>query len=167
MINPSVVRKELPSPTDSRLALRLLPHLDSSELADLVADLSTGTASEMDETCFELVSSDESDELLLAAGLPLAFPAGDDLPEGEDEDADPFRAAVVSIEVARLRRFLSEMEPLHSKVVRLRWGLFGERPHSMQAVANRVGLSRTTVRRLHDRAIADLCCRFGPTSPLL
>src|SRR5437879_5512889 len=45
------------------------------------------------------------DERLLAHGLPVAFPVGDEMPDGVDDDADCHEAAVVSIEVARLRRF--------------------------------------------------------------
>jgi DNA-directed RNA polymerase specialized sigma24 family protein len=144
-----------------RPSLYAVPMVDSESRS---LSMSLVFEDDFDELPPELSSSwaeeNSLDEALLAQGFPVAQPFGDALPDQVDESADVHEAAVVNIETARLRRFLKQMDPLRSKIIRLGWGLDGP-PHSQQEIAARTGLSRAAVRRHLDEGLAELRERFG------
>ncbi len=100
------------------------------------------------------------DRQLMRSGLPVADLAGDALPEVAAPERDT-QEVVMDIRVAQLLRFLSELPPLQSKVVRLYWGVGGSGSHSQAEVAEHVGVSQTSVSRLLADGMAELCRRFG------
>ena len=151
--------------TPRRNPLRAVPAPDTAEFAELIAEL---LADEQRATVvsasapWKLLRSDE--EALLALGLPVALPAGDDLPELVDEDSDVHEAAVVNIQTACLHRYLREMDPRDSKVIRLVWGI-GCQPHTQMEAAARTGRSREAVRSALTRGMGELRVRFGAGLP--
>jgi len=72
-----------------------------------------------------------------------------------DPDADVHQAAVVNIEAARVRRFVRSLPMLERKVIAARYGLTGE-PLSCRQVGVRLGLSRSTVSDIEQRALQRL-----------
>lgn len=114
---------------------------------------------------------EELDRRLLEDGHPVAFCTGDELAElanvpdfDPDEDA---AAEVMDIRIGQLRRFLRDLPPLQNKVVRLYWGIGCDRAHSQVEVAERVGLSQTTVSRALAAGMAALCERFEVPADLV
>jgi RNA polymerase sigma factor (sigma-70 family) len=67
--------------------------------------------------------------------------------------ADPVDAAEMERRIEAALAQLSERE--HS-VLRLRFGLGGQKPRSLRNVSKRVGLSQEGVRRVEQRALAKL-----------
>ena len=118
------------------------PDAGSSTAAGYMSDLEAATL--------------ETEELLLAAGLPVATPVGDDLPNVADPDADVHDAAVVSIQAGLVHRYMRHLPPLERITLRLHYGLGGSTPHSQSEVAARVGLSRASVQRVLDSGLASL-----------
>jgi len=76
---------------------------------------------------------------LLGAGLPVALPVGDRLPELDDPSADVHEQAVTNIQTGALYKHLREMPRLEARVVRLVWGI-GCRPHSHARAAEKTGI---------------------------
>lgn len=72
-----------------------------------------------------------------------------------DPDADVHDAAVINIEAARVRRFVRALPMLERKVIAARYGLTGE-PLSCRQVSARLGLSRSTVSDIEQRALQRL-----------
>lgn len=163
-------RLEAVHPRDAKLGqqrpkLRAVPPLDSDEFevfsAELLAD--EEFACTLEGSTVEHESLFAINEKLLALGLPVAFLAGDRLPDVEDE-SDPHEATVTSIRIAYLHRYLREMPTLQSKVMRLFWGIGDDGPHSQTEVAHRTGLSQASVSRALVDGMAELRRRFGVTS---
>jgi len=156
----SHLRESHPSTNRGR-ALRVVPDPETEEFAQLLAELAAEqreSASEPTADAWESLPGD--DEALLALGLPVAQPAGDDLPDVVDERADVHEATVIRMRTAQLHRYLREMDPLDSKVMRLVWGI-GCRPHTQMEAAARTGRSRAAVRSALARSMDELCVRFG------
>lgn len=152
---------ELHPSTNPGRALRAVPDPETEEFAQLLAELAAEqreSAGEPTADAWESLPGD--DEALLALGLPVAQPAGDDLPDVVDEHADVHEATVISMQTAQLHRYLREMDPLDSKVMRLVWGI-GCRPHTQMEAAARTGRSRAAVRSALARSMDELCVRFG------
>lgn len=152
--------------TNRGVVLRAVPDPETEEFAQLIAELAAEQEHESPDDAssdsWELLRSDE--EALLALGLPVALPAGDDLPDLIDEDADVHQAAVVSIQTAQLHRYLREMDPWDSKVMRLVWGI-GCPPHTQMEAAARTGRTRAAIRGALARSMDELGLRFGAELP--
>jgi RNA polymerase primary sigma factor len=118
------------------------------------------------------------DEIAAEAGLPadrvvelrqvardsisLDTPVGDD---GETtlgeliEDSDVLQAADIAEQralTASLRDLVASLPPREATIINLRFGLADGQPHTLQEVADRVGLTRERVRQLEKKALAEL-----------
>ena len=102
-------------------------------------------------------------EQLQTLGYPVAIPVGDALPEVEDESADVHEAAVLDIRVAQLRRHLKRMDPLKTRVICMKYGVFGSKQYSLPQISQRTGLSEWAVRKLADTGLLELQAAFGVT----
>lgn len=91
-----------------------------------------------------------------------------DAPIGDTEDSqlmDRFitdEAIVTEEEVEerllaeRIERALTVLQPRDAKVLRLYFGLEGEREHTLEEIGNRLGVTRERIRQLRDRALKRL-----------
>lgn len=117
-------------------------------------------------------------EMSRAAKLPvgrvraiLAFPeqvASLDMPVGEAEEATlrdfiedqgapaPESAAVAAVLAGEVQHLLAMLTPRERKVVRLRFGLEGERPHTLQEVGCTLKVTRERVRQIEQDALRKL-----------
>jgi len=96
---------------------------------------------------------------------PALMPDGDDgrslaetLP---DTSLAPDRLAAEAEHRRLLQHLLSGLEPRARTVIRLRYGLDGETPASLEKVASRVGLSRERVRQIQEETLAQMQARVG------
>lgn len=160
------LRKSQPvaSSPSSPVRLHAVPAPDTDEFAQLIAELAVEEKlpSQSSGSAWQDLRADE--EALPAHGLPVALAAGHEFPEVVDEDADVHEAAVLNIQTARLHRYLRDMPPMDSKVVRLIWGI-GCRPHTRAETATTTGLSRKAVNRALVRGMRELRVRFGVRFP--
>lgn len=154
------------STVGDRHALCAVPDPSTEGFAQLLAELAVATDYERTSVSFDdawhQLRADE--EAILALGLPVALAVGDELPEVADEDVDVHEAAVLNIQTARLHRYLREMAPFDSKVIRLVWGI-GCRPQTQAETATTTGASRAAVGRALQRGMRELRLRFGVLSP--
>jgi RNA polymerase sigma factor (sigma-70 family) len=85
---------------------------------------------------------------------------GEMLEQLADPEVDVHEGVVVSIEVARLRRFVRTLPMLERKVIVARYGLTGEQLSCRQAGA-RLGMSRSSVSAIEHRALDRLRGMYG------
>ena len=94
--------------------------------------------------------------------VSLDTPVGDD---GETtlgeliEDSDVLQAADIAEQralTASLRALVATLTPREATIIKLRYGLEDGQPHTLQEVADRVGLTRERVRQLEKKALAEL-----------
>ena len=90
-----------------------------------------------------------------------------DKPLGDDNDAsigdlvgatqDGVEEEVeISLTESTLRQALSDIPERESEVLRLRYGLNGEEPRSLEEIGRRLGLTRERVRQIEARALERL-----------
>jgi RNA polymerase primary sigma factor len=92
---------------------------------------------------------------------------GDDNAELADFIEDPaatasFDAAVVAIERQELRAVLATLSEREQRVLELRFGLIGDRPHTLEEVGREFRLTRERIRQIEAKALAKL---RHPVSP--
>jgi RNA polymerase sigma factor (sigma-70 family) len=94
--------------------------------------------------------------------VSLDTPVGDD---GETtlgeliEDGDVLQAADIAEQRAlttSLRDLVATLTPREATIIKLRFGLDDGQPHTLQEVADQVGLTRERVRQLEKKALAEL-----------
>jgi RNA polymerase sigma factor (sigma-70 family) len=94
--------------------------------------------------------------------VSLDTPVGDD---GETtlgeliEDGDVLQAADIAEQRAlttSLRDLVATLTPREATIIKLRFGLEDGQPHTLQEVADQVGLTRERVRQLEKKALAEL-----------
>jgi len=92
------------------------------------------------------------------------------LPEGEPgsladllaDVRDPAPGGVTAAaEVREVLDHLSRLKPRQAWVLRLRFGLDGEQPQSLQAIGQHLGLTRERVRQIANEALRALGARLG------
>ncbi len=75
----------------------------------------------------------------------------------EDEDSpSPVDAATQHLLQETIEEVLSELTPRQSHILRLRFGLGGGEPHTLEEIANKFGLSRERIRQLEKEALRRL-----------
>lgn len=92
----------------------------------------------------------------------LDKPLGDD--EGlnlaevvQDTNAEnPETAVIKEVLSDELEEVLSSLPPRDQQVIRLRFGLNGERPHTLQEIGDKLGISRERVRQLEQQCLRAL-----------
>jgi RNA polymerase primary sigma factor len=75
--------------------------------------------------------------------------AMEELPSTEDQVLDRFRNA-------ELERALSTLPPRDARILRLYFGLEGDREHTLDEIGKLLGVTRERVRQLRDRALRRL-----------
>ncbi len=94
--------------------------------------------------------------------IALERPVGDD---GDSEFGDfiedidspsPVEAATQHLLQETIEEVLSELTPRQSHILRLRFGLGGGEPHTLEEIANKFGLSRERIRQLEKEALRRL-----------
>jgi RNA polymerase sigma factor (sigma-70 family) len=100
---------------------------------------------------------------LLGHRAPVALdPTG----EGPERVAAPGPDLDAAIYARQVRRVLRRIDPDQAEVVALRYGLATGEPVDVAAIAGRLGLSTSTVRRLELRGLAALRALAIPKDPL-
>ncbi len=75
----------------------------------------------------------------------------------EDQDSpSPVDAATQHLLEETIEEVLSELTPRQSHILRLRFGLGGGEPHTLEEIANKFGLSRERIRQLEKEALRRL-----------
>jgi len=94
--------------------------------------------------------------------IALERPVGD---EGDSEFGDfiedqdtpsPVESATQNLLQETIEKILSELTPRQSHILRLRFGLGGGEPHTLEEIANKFGLSRERIRQLEKEALRRL-----------
>lgn len=94
--------------------------------------------------------------------IALERPIGDDGDSEfgdfiEDQDTpSPVESAVQHLLEETIEEVLSELTPRQSHILRLRFGLGGGEPHTLEEIANKFGLSRERIRQLEKEALRRL-----------
>jgi RNA polymerase primary sigma factor len=75
----------------------------------------------------------------------------------EDQDSpSPVEAATQHLLEETIEEVLTELTPRQSHILRLRFGLGGGEPHTLEEIANKFGLSRERIRQLEKEALRRL-----------
>ncbi len=115
-------------------------------------------ASEMDIPADAIRSMMDASQHAIA----LERPVGDDGDSEfgdfiEDQDSpSPVEAATQHLLEETIEEVLSELTPRQSHILRLRFGLGGGEPHTLEEIANKFGLSRERIRQLEKEALRRL-----------
>src|SRR5262249_56334570 len=72
----------------------------------------------------------------------------------------PESQLVLAEELRRVRGLLDKLGDLKVRVLRLRFGLGGEGPCTLEEIGQRLGLSRERIRQIEKRALAELAKRL-------
>jgi len=94
--------------------------------------------------------------------IALERPVGDDGDSEfgdfiEDQDSpSPVEAATQHLLEETIEDVLTELTPRQSHILRLRFGLGGGEPHTLEEIANKFGLSRERIRQLEKEALRRL-----------
>jgi RNA polymerase primary sigma factor len=94
--------------------------------------------------------------------IALERPVGDDGDSEfgdfiEDQDSpSPVESATQHLLQETIEEVLSELTPRQSHILRLRFGLGGGDPHTLEEIANKFGLSRERIRQLEKEALRRL-----------
>lgn len=95
-------------------------------------------------------------DLARRLGIPYAVELTDAVIATTPSDDDVEMAAVIDIEVARLRRSMRCLPDFDQYLLTSRYGLGLGHPHSLREMAARLNCSHSTVRRMEQRAIERL-----------
>ncbi|MDW8172100.1 MAG: sigma-70 family RNA polymerase sigma factor [Anaerolineae bacterium] len=118
-----------------------------------------------DEIAEEMDISAESVRAMMDASqhaVALERPVGED---GDSEFGDfledketpsPVDMAIHHLLQETIEEVLSELTPRQSHILRLRFGLGGGEPHTLEEIANKFGLSRERIRQLEKEALRRL-----------
>ncbi len=118
-----------------------------------------------EEIAFEMDLPADSVRSMMDASqhaIALERPVGDD---GDSEFGDfiedqespsPVEAATQHLLQETIEEVLSELTPRQSHILRLRFGLGGGEPHTLEEIANKFGLSRERIRQLEKEALRRL-----------
>ncbi len=94
--------------------------------------------------------------------IALERPVGDDGDSEfgdfiEDQDSpSPVESATQHLLQETIEEVLNELTPRQSHILRLRFGLGGGEPHTLEEIANKFGLSRERIRQLEKEALRRL-----------
>ena len=120
------------------------------------------TAEELSEATDLTPELVESLQTLNAAEIRLDAPIGDSedsqLVERfiSEEAAEPEREVEGRLLGEAISAALETLEPRDAKVLRLYFGLEGEREHTLEEIGNMLGVTRERIRQLRDRALRRL-----------
>jgi RNA polymerase primary sigma factor len=118
-----------------------------------------------EEIAFEMDIAADSVRSMMDASqhaIALERPVGDDGDSEfgdfiEDQDSpSPVESATQHLLQETIEEVLSELTPRQSHILRLRFGLGGGDPHTLEEIANKFGLSRERIRQLEKEALRRL-----------
>jgi RNA polymerase primary sigma factor len=118
-----------------------------------------------EEIAFEMELPTDSVRSMMDASqhaIALERPVGDDGDSEfgdfiEDQDSpSPVEAATQHLLQETIEEVLAELTPRQSHILRLRFGLGGGEPHTLEEIANKFGLSRERIRQLEKEALRRL-----------
>jgi len=118
-----------------------------------------------EEIAFEMDIPAEAIRSMMDASqhaIPLERPVGEDGDSEfgdfiEDQDSpSPVESATQHLLEETIEEVLSELTPRQSHILRLRFGLGGGEPHTLEEIANKFGLSRERIRQLEKEALRRL-----------
>jgi RNA polymerase primary sigma factor len=115
-------------------------------------------AGEMDMSADHIRSMMDASQHAIA----LERPVGDDGDSEfgdfiEDQDSpSPVESATQHLLQETIESVLNELTPRQSHILRLRFGLGGGEPHTLEEIANKFGLSRERIRQLEKEALRRL-----------
>lgn len=118
-----------------------------------------------EEIAFEMDLPTDSVRSMMDASqhaIALERPVGDDGDSEfgdfiEDQDSpSPVEAATQHLLQETIEEVLAELTPRQSHILRLRFGLGGGEPHTLEEIANKFGLSRERIRQLEKEALRRL-----------
>jgi len=127
------------------------------------------TAEELGEATDLTPELVESLQTLNAAEIRLDAPIGDSedsqLVERfiTEEAAEPEMEVEGRLLSESISEALETLEPRDAKVLRLYFGLEGEREHTLEEIGNMLGVTRERIRQLRDRALRRLRDGIGPS----
>jgi RNA polymerase primary sigma factor len=112
------------------------------------------------------IDPDEAELIMTASRSPVSLdkPVGGQEDEGAelghlipDESAvSPFEAAADAFDRARLVETLENLPHRERRIVELRYGLFGERPRTLDEVGSMFSLTRERTRQIEEKAVRKL-----------
>ncbi len=118
-----------------------------------------------EEIAYEMdISADNIRSMMDASqhAIALERPVGDDGDSEfgdfiEDQDSpSPVESATQHLLQETIEHVLDELTPRQSHILRLRFGLGGGEPHTLEEIANKFGLSRERIRQLDKEALRRL-----------
>jgi len=110
------------------------------------------------------IAEDEATEIMQIANLPAPL----DAPlEGEDDRSllhilpnrkqpPPDKETMDKSLVRELQRILATLAPREAEIIKLYYGLEGERPHTLEEIGRKFGLSRERARQIKKKALIKL-----------
>lgn len=77
-----------------------------------------------------------------------------------DPQPDPSEVLLKKNDVAELRRLIDQLPHRWAEVIRLRYGIYGDGPHSIKIVGQRISRSRSSVHQIEVKSLRKLTLQF-------
>jgi RNA polymerase primary sigma factor len=148
-----------------RIPLHMTERIRQMYRTAQLLEQSLGRRPTPEEIATEMELSTESVRGMMDASqhaIALEKPVGDDGDSEfgdfiEDQDTpSPVESATQHLLQETIEEVLSELTPRQSHILRLRFGLGGGDPHTLEEIANKFGLSRERIRQLEKEALRRL-----------
>jgi RNA polymerase primary sigma factor len=148
-----------------RIPLHMTERIRQMYRAAQLLEQSLGRRPSPEEIALEMDLSADSVRSMMDASqhaIALERPVGDDGDSEfgdfiEDQDSpSPVESATQHLLQETIEEVLSELTPRQSHILRLRFGLGGGEPHTLEEIANKFGLSRERIRQLEKEALRRL-----------
>jgi RNA polymerase primary sigma factor len=148
-----------------RIPLHMTERIRQMYRAAQLLEQNLGRRPSPEEIALEMDLSADSVRSMMDASqhaIALERPVGDDGDSEfgdfiEDQDSpSPVESATQHLLQETIEEVLSELTPRQSHILRLRFGLGGGEPHTLEEIANKFGLSRERIRQLEKEALRRL-----------
>jgi RNA polymerase primary sigma factor len=77
------------------------------------------------------------------------------------KQSSPVAECIIHDEIARLSRLLDDLQERDARILRMRYGIGGQEPMTLQEIGDRVNLSRERVRQIESKALKNLNQMFS------
>jgi RNA polymerase primary sigma factor len=148
-----------------RIPLHMTERIRQMYRAAQLLEQTLGRRPSPEEIALEMDLSADSVRSMMDASqhaIALERPVGDDGDSEfgdfiEDQDSpSPVESATQHLLQETIEEVLAELTPRQSHILRLRFGLGGGEPHTLEEIANKFGLSRERIRQLEKEALRRL-----------
>ncbi len=148
-----------------RIPLHMTERIRQMYRAAQSLEQSLGRRPSPEEIALEMELPSETVRAMMDASqhaIALERPVGDDGDSEfgdfiEDQDSpSPVESATQHLLQETIEEVLAELTPRQSHILRLRFGLGGGEPHTLEEIANKFGLSRERIRQLEKEALRRL-----------